>query len=316
MRRNDRGAVLRWAARTRRRHHLAGSVLRTAAPILPRRPAPQDPVFILGSPRSGTTMLFALLDRSPHLASLGIGSHFLWEMFHPIEAAGFASHAVGPEQVSDAERRVLDWSIDRLSGGLRYLDKYPRMCLRAEYLHALYPDAQFVYIARDGRAAVSSLITGWRTEGKFGQGTVLPVPLDIEGYGGDVWKFLVPPGWRDYARGRTLAEVCAFQWQAANEAVLDAREQIGDERWIDVTYEALVAEPVQTTRAILEHLRLPADGVLEWAATLETRVSRTAVTPPRPDKWRDENPREIESILPMIAPTMERLGYPVDLASA
>jgi hypothetical protein len=310
MMREDRARALRWAATTRRRHRAAGALLRAAAPVLPRRPAPQRPVFILGSPRSGTTMLFQLLDRSRSLASLGYGSQFIWEMFRPRHMTVGASHAAGPGDLTERERRVVSWSIDRIAGDMPYLDKFPRMVLRAEYLQALYPDARFVYIARDGRAAVSSLITGWRTPGKFGQGTALPVPLEIDGYTGPVWRFLLPPGWEEYARGRTLAEVCAFQWSAGNEALLDARERMGRDRFVEVRYEDLVARPVETTTAMLDELGLAGDpDVLAHAAALDRNVTQTAVTPPRPDKWRDENPVEIESILEAIAPTMARLGY-------
>jgi hypothetical protein len=302
--------MMRWAAKSRRRHHVAGAILRTASPVLPRKAAPRDPVFIIGSPRSGTTMLLNMLDRSPALASLGMGSHFLWEMYHPFDPQ--QGHAVGPEAITVGERRTLNFTIDRICGGIRYLDKYPRMCLRVEYLHAMYPDAWFVYISRDGRAAASSMMTGWRTEGKFGAGTELPLPLQIEGYDGDVWKFLVPPGWQEYAQGHTLAEVCAFQWAAANAAVLDARERIASKRFVSVRYEQLVERPTETVGGLLDAIGLPHDGVLEWASQLDQRVSRTAVTPPRPDKWRDENPAAIESVLDRLAPTMARLGYELD----
>ena len=303
----DRARLLRWAATTRRRHRAVGSVLRAAAPVLPRRPAPVAPVFILGAPRSGTTMLFQMLDSSRTLASLGYGSQFLWEMYRPDTIRPGRSHAAGPEDLSMAERRVLAWAIDSITGGAPYLDKFPRMVLRVPYLQALYPDARFVHIVRDGRAVVSSLLTGWRTAGKFGHGTRLPRPLTIAGYDGDVWRFLLPPGWEDYAEGRTLAEVCAFQWTESNRAVLEAR---GSEAFHRVSYERLVADPVATTAALLAALGIPGDPeVLEHAGALDQRVTRTAVTPPRPDKWRDENPAEVESILGRIEPMMRRLGY-------
>jgi hypothetical protein len=255
-------------------------------------------------------MLFQLLDRSRQVASLGYGSQFLWEMFRPHTITVGRSHAAAPADITEDERRVLAWTIDRVADGMPYLDKFPRMVLRAEYLDALYPDARFVYIVRDGRAAISSLITGWRTPGKFGLGTRLPVPLRVDGYTGPVWKFLLPPGWEEFASGRTLAEVCAFQWMEGNRAALDARDRMGRDRFVDVRYEDLVARPVETATALLESIGLPGDAaVLDHAAGLDRRVTHTAVTPPRPDKWRDENPAEIESILEMIAPMMQRLGY-------
>ena len=311
--REDRARVLRWAAMTRRRHRAAGAVLRATVPLLPAAPRPERPIFILGSPRSGTTMLFQLLDRSRSVASLGYGSQFIWEMYRRREIAVGQSHAAGPDDITDRERRVVSWAIDRVAGNMPYLDKFPRMVLRAEYLAALYPDARFVSIVRDGRSVVSSLITGWNTEGKFGQGTALPVPLEVEGYSGRVWRFILPPGWEAYASGRTLAEVCAFQWAASNTALLDAYDRLGRERFCEVRYEELVAAPVDTTAAMLRDLDLADDAdVLAHAAALDRNVTQTAVTAPRPEKWRDENPAAIESILPQIAPVMSRLGYSLD----
>ncbi len=292
---------------------MAGMMIRTATPGIPRRPAPRAPVFIIGAPRSGTTMLFKLLDQSPHLASLGVESHLLWDMYHPIERSGWSSHAVGADAVTARERRALAWTIDRITGGSRYLDKFPRNCLRVPYLNALYPDASFVFIARDGRAAVSSMITAWRTSGRFGAGTALPTPMAIDGYQGANWKFLVPPGWREYVTGHTLAEVCAFQWASANRAVLEARDGVDPERWIDLSYEELTARPTERMTEVLDRLNLPPDGVVEWAADLDGHVSRTAVTAPRPNKWLEENPREVESVMAALTPAMHALGYSLTL---
>ncbi len=282
-------------------------MLRTTAPVLPRVPRPHAPVFVIGAPRSGTTVLFDLLDRSPALASLGVESHILWDAFHPGRAG--VDHAVPASGAGPRERRALDWTIRRIAGDRVYLDKYPRLCLRVPYLAALYPDARFVHVVRDGRAVTSSLITGWRARGRFGLGTRLDVPLRIEGYDGDVWRFLLPPGWRAYAEGSTLAQVCAFQWSAANEAVLDARSGIAAERWTELRYEELIADPVAAMTALLDRLGLPHEPVLPAAAALSTTVSRTAVTPPRPDKWRDEHPDEIASVVAQLEPMMARLGY-------
>ena len=302
--------MLQWAATTRRRNEVAGAVLRAAAPALPRSAPPRDPVFVLGSPRSGTTMLVNLLDRSPSLASLERGSQFLWEMFHTIKGSGWDSHVVEPGDITPRERRVVTWAMDAIAGDARYLDKFPRNCLRGEYLYELFPSARFVAIYRDGRAAVSSLMTGWRTAGKFGHGTTLPVTLDIAGYDGGPWRFLVPRGWRDYATGHTLAEVCAFQWSSANDAILRAREVIPPAQWTEVRYEEFLDAPRDTASRLLLSLGIPQEPeVLSWAAELNEHVSRTAVSAPRRDKWREEHGEEIAGVLGQIEPTMRALGY-------
>jgi hypothetical protein len=202
--------------------------------------------------------------------------------------------------------------VGRLASGRRYLDKAPRNSLRVPYLAELFPTARFVHVQRDGRAAVSSLITGWRDRTGMFPAFALPVPLAVTGYAGTGWHFILPPGWRAYAEGRTLAEVCAFQWTSANEAILDARDRLGGDRWLQVRYEDLVEHPEAEAAALLEGLGLPVDErVLAFARDLDRHHTRT-VTAPERDKWRRENPEEIGTILGQIEPTMRRLGYPVD----
>jgi Sulfotransferase family len=134
------------------------------------------------------------------------------------------------------------------------------------------------------------------------------VELSITGYEGKTWKFLMPRGWREYASGRTLAEVCAFQWVTANEAILAAKDQIGADRWVDVRYETLIESPTETVTRVLQQLGLPPDEqVRQHAATLDRRVTK-AVSAPSARKWM-RDVAEIQPILPQIRPMMERLGY-------
>jgi hypothetical protein len=256
-------------------------------------------------------MLHAVLARSPDLGSLPGEGHLLWNLFHDEGRSGWDSQATQPGDIAKGERRALSWTIAQIAGERRYLDKTPRNSLQVPYLHRLFPDAWFVFLVRDGRATVSSLLNGWRdTSGMF-PGRRMPVPVSIDGYDGETWKFVAPPGWESYARGRTLADVCAFQWVASMEAILAGRDSVPADRWIEVRYERFVAIPDAETARLLIALDLPLDrAVVDDARQLDRRVTK-AVTPPRVDKWRDENPEEIERILPVIAPAMRRLGYDV-----
>jgi hypothetical protein len=254
-------------------------------------------------------MVFTVLSASPAVRALPGEGHFLWDLYHGESGGSWESQATTPEAIAAHERRALYWSIAQIAGGRTYLDKTPRNSLQVPYLHTLFPDARFVVLIRDGRAVVSSLINGWRdTSGMF-PGRIMPVPVAIDGYAGERWKFLAPPGWESYATGHLLEEVCAFQWVSSMERLLAARAEIDPERWVEVRYEAFTADPVSETTRLLRALRVPDDPtVLEAARSLDSRVTK-AISAPRPDKWRDENPSEVERILPMIVPTMSRLGY-------
>jgi hypothetical protein len=307
-----RGRVLRYAARSQRRRRVTGLALRVAGPVLPRVRPPREPIFILGSPRSGTTVLFDVLSRHPDVASLEVEGHLLWELFHHPKDRGWTSHATRPEEITRAERRSLYWAIDRVSGRHRYLDKSPRNSLRVPYLQSLFPDARFVYLKRDGRAAVSSLLNAWRSDSGMFPGLDLPGPVRIQGAPDDRWRLVVPPGWREYATGHTLPEVCAFQWTACNAAILDGRGGVTSGRWTEVTYEEFVDRPREQAERLMDAVGLaPNDAVLAYADELDRHVSK-AVTPPRRDKWRQENPDDIAVVLPVIGPVMRRMGYEPD----
>ncbi len=300
--------VLR-SATSRSRRRVVGGVIRTIWPLLPRGTPPDRPIFVLGSPRSGTTVLFGLLARSTAVGSLPGEGHLLWNLFHPEGGAGWDSQATPPEAIARGERRALSWMIRQVAGDRRYLDKTPRNSLQVPYLAALFPDARFVVLLRDGRAVVSSLLNGWRDTSGLFPGREMGRPLAVHGYRGHRWKFVAPPGWEEYATGHTLPEICAFQWLACTDALLEARGQIPADRWVETRYERLTESPVEEVERLLLALDLPIEPrVLEAASTLDRNVTK-ATSPPRPDKWRDENPGDVASILPRIEPTLRRLGY-------
>src|SRR5262245_23179202 len=74
-----RGRVLRYAARSQRRRRAMGLAMRVVGPVLPHVRPPAEPIFILGSPRSGTTVLYDVLSRHPDVRSLEVEGHLLWE---------------------------------------------------------------------------------------------------------------------------------------------------------------------------------------------------------------------------------------------
>jgi hypothetical protein len=55
-----------------------------------------------------------------------------------------------------------------------------------------------------------------------------------------------------------------------------------------------------------------ADVLAHEAAAFAESIPHTpinALTPPKPEKWRDQNPDGIRRILPLVAETERRLGY-------
>jgi hypothetical protein len=254
-------------------------------------------------------MLLQALLQSPELRSVQSEGHILWDEFHHPRDRGWDSDALGGEDVSSRERRYVNRAIRLVVRGRRFVDKTPESCLRIPYLDALFPDATFVFLRRRGADNVSSLMEAWRARPRFVK-YQLPEPLTgLGSLSGNQWSFALVPGWRDL-RSASLEQICARQYVACNEAVLAARGSMAGERWIDASYEELVASPTAELGRVFEALGVPLTPAAErYAASLCRNVSRTSLTTPSVEKWRGQNGKEIERVLPELAGVEARLGY-------
>jgi Sulfotransferase family len=288
------------------------SVPRVARPIsaLTAAGAPRRPVFLIGCPRSGTTLLLDTLLRSPELGTVQREGHVLWDEFHPRARRVERSDALDASDVSEREREYVYTAIRLFARRRRFVDKTPENSLRIPYLAELFPDATFVFLRRRAADTVNSLIEGWRARPRFVTHR-LPEPLEgIAPLDGHLWSFALIPGWREL-RGSPLEEICAQQYVACNEAVLAAQPAIPPARWLEVAYEDLIATPVDELRRIFSALDVTFTAGDAEVAAAARRQTRTTLTPPRPEKWREQNPDAIERILPLVAETERRLGYPL-----
>jgi hypothetical protein len=274
-----------------------------------------DPVFVVGCSRSGTTVTYETIAMSPQLLSFGHEIPEFWDSLWGPRDNGWESEAAGadvarPEHRDAAQR----YFFQRLGLG-RVLDKTCINVMRVPYLHRLFPQARFVYIHRDGRDNVSSLMDGWLHDSHFALGKSLgplPCAVSIEGGAFRDWSFLLPPGWRAY-NDSPLEEVCAHQWLMANRLALDASRQIPAEQWIRLRYEDIFDRPVEMFREVFDRLELPFDEVIRrHCATLDTRPTSIVNGAPKKEKWKERHAAKIERILPRIRPLMAELGYDVD----
>jgi LPS sulfotransferase NodH len=266
------------------------------------------PVFILGAPRSGTTLLYRILRTAPELAHWRPSeAHEVWELdYHPA-TRGWDSNVLGAEDVTPEAAYRIQRSFF-LATGLRrrFVDKTPRNCLRVPFTDAIFPDATYIFLQRDGRENVNSLINAWRSP-RYRTYRV-PSPLAIPGVDPSWWKFVLYPGWREDATG-PLEIVCARQWVISNEQAVDAAAGLASGRWITVRYETLIDDPTAEAARIAEALDIDGTDALRREAERMIAAPVNTVTPPEPGKWRRENPGEIERIEPLISDTMTRLGY-------
>jgi hypothetical protein len=271
-----------------------------------------DPIFVVGCSRSGTTVTYETIATSPGLLAFGHEIPEFWDSLSGPRNNGWDSEAAGADEARPEHRAAaLRYFFQRLGAG-RVLDKTCINVMRVDYLRALFPQARFVYIHRDGRDNIASLIDGWQHNGHFSLSKLLgPLPCQVNIGGGAFrdWAVLLPPGWRAY-NNAPLEEVCAFQWVMANRLALDALKKLPAEQWIRIRYEDLFERPVEMFRDVFERLQLPFDATIERrCATLDARPTSIVHGAPRKEKWKERHAARIESILPRITPMMNELGY-------
>jgi len=268
-----------------------------AAPTSVGDPITLDrPVFIVSSPRAGSSMLFEALCRAADAFSIGGESHQLIEAIpalapgaHEWDSNRLTTDDVNPAIVQQLSgsfvRRLRDRNGTAVSPGstVRMIEKTPKNSLRIPFLAAAYPDARFVYLWRDPRETISSMLDAWRS-GKFVTYPELP------GWTGDRWSLLLTPGWRDLV-GKPLPEVVANQWATTTSMLLDDLEALPPDRWCVTSYSALLADPDAELRRLCEHLDLEWDS--DTGGTLPH--SKTTLDAPQASKW-ERNAEELAKV--------------------
>jgi hypothetical protein len=263
------------------------------------------PVFIVSPPRSGSTLLFETLAQAPGVYTIGSESHGMFEQLpalHP-SARGFASNrldadAATSEIAAQLRERFRARLVDRegshpQAASVRMLEKTPKNSLRVPFLCRVFPQARFIYLYRDVRETLASMIEAWNS-GHFRMYAQLP------GWSGQPWSLLLTPGWQELV-GKPLHEIVAAQWRATTQQLLDDLEKLPAENWCVARYDALLADPRAEIGRLCAHAGFAWDRPLDSALPL----SRHTLTPPDAQKWR-QHEREIELVLPRLQTTIER----------
>jgi hypothetical protein len=121
-------------------------------------------------------LLFETLAASTQLCTVGGEGHLLFEgqpelqpgadrvdsnrllAEHCTDDIAARIHAAIESQLVDAAGQTV-----RSAAGLRFLEKTPKNALRLPFLERLFPDAQFLFLWRDPRENIASIIEAWKS---------------------------------------------------------------------------------------------------------------------------------------------------------
>ncbi|MHB0873922.1 MAG: tetratricopeptide repeat-containing sulfotransferase family protein [Acidithiobacillus ferrooxidans] len=204
-------------------------------------PAESRPVFIVGMPRSGTSLLEQML--SSHPAVHGAGE--VEEMGRIVDELGGQDQAAWPRRAALLDehslaalaQRYLHIATAGAGSALRITDKMPHNFVRLGLIALLFPQARIIHICRDPRDTCLSIFLH-HFAGHH------PYANDLE----------------DLAHHYLFYHRLMAHWRAVLPLPL-----------LEVGYEELTAAPESEMRRILDFLGLPWDpGVLQFHANRRT----------------------------------------------
>lgn len=284
-------------------------------------PSQLPPVFIFGSGRSGTTLLFELLrrhpevawvsrltDRFPALPPLALASRSrLLRRFRPfqpstdsinwyrhcgvtVEMLRHKGASLTEDDVTPSIRKRLRRAADaqvRWMGGRRFMNKSTMNTMRIRMIHDVFPEARFVHIIRNGYAVASSLVrVRWWPDA-------------------DIWWLgTTPRRWE--AEGGDPYELAARNWRRQVTEILDNQSAIPAAQFLECRYEDLIAG----TRPLLRRIAAFCD--MEWSDRYERALDEVPVVARNTDKWREQLDDHAKRVVTEEAGDLiARLGYPV-----
>ena len=290
------------------------------------------PIFIIGMPRSGTTLLYGLLAQHEDLAwfskktFLDILSPefknffyirrrifemrgfpyprmaFDYAMFNsnnpPVEM-GFAYTQAFPgnwdEKIAETKLEILKTMITetiRKDTRKRFLSKTPFNSIRIGVLKKAFPDCKFIHIVRNPVAVVNSLLKR-SVENPSGY---IGIPLKSGNY-----------------ENLTSLQKHALQWKQVIEDIMETKKEAGSD-FFQVKYEDLVSLPEKYLDEITDFCELPSfDYVFIKNGEFHNEKKKDLLVKRSLPIQSIENKNKVygneEEILETVSPTHKIFGY-------
>jgi Sulfotransferase family len=118
---------------------------------------------------------------------------------------------------------------------------------RTGFTRAIFPEARFINVVRDGRSVVASTLRSFWGWPGFRGPEHLHSPL--------------PPAYLQEweASGRSFPLLSGLVWKMRMEVFAEARNHVPSEQWLDIRFEDVLDDPNHQFKLMLEFMGLPAD---------------------------------------------------------
>jgi sulfotransferase family protein len=266
--------------------------LRVAKRLAPRRgaslrerlgPLDERLVFVVGSPRSGTTFAAGVLGSLPGFVDLGEVA--------PLKAAVPELASLEPADAAQRLRRIL--AIARragLVGTVRAVEQTPEVAHLLRAVPIAYPSAKVVHMVRDGRDVVCSLLEKQWLRPQQSRSDDAGVAY------GSYARFWVEPDRRAEFESASDARRAAWAWRSYLGAIRASGVPV-----VEVRYERMAESPESIAAALGQCLDVsPAELAARFAGVHSASVGR----------WRrDLDDEQLADVTAEAGDLLRELGY-------
>lgn len=300
----------------------------------------EQPIFIVSAPRSGSSYFYEILKRMDIVSGFKRENFSAWRYFFPYQRLEKVSDYIGANEVnielanglksfiffkllkektwskalslendeSTSSSSNLDFVTKHLllRQPIRYIEKTISNCFHLDAIERAFPDALFIYLVRDGIAASSSMLEGWKNYlGCLSQDIVKVPDNSTISY----WCGAIPPNWEEVVN-QSLEEICAWVWVEHNRYIIEKIKQSEDfkQKCLCITYEDLIKNPLEIMKKVENFANLKlSEKTFNYLNNKQN--SWSTISPPKVNKWQEKHPEMAQKILPQITSMMSELGY-------
>lgn len=282
--------------------------------------ADAPPVILIGAARSGTKFLRDVLAAGAGKAAVPYDVNYVWRY----GAEGAPDDVLDPTALTERRRAFIRKTLRMLAKadeGDVLIEKTVASTLRVPFVEAVFPEARYIHLIRDGREVTESAMRQWQAPPNWSALTrkLREIPLQNLAYvgwfgwnlvkgrlqgrkGGRVWgpRF---PGIDAMALEGPLVRVCAQQWlESYTRAIRDLRHiDRANERVFTIRYEDLIRDEAALAW-LLDQLGLP-----DRSAILAS--FRRKLQPNESQLWRRLPDTDQAILASVLGKTLSELGY-------
>jgi len=296
-------------------------------------------VFIVGSPRSGTTLLGEILDKHDKI-SQWYEPYFVWDHY-------FRSYLHDKRNAVDATIKIKKQIYNdflkykKKTGSKIIVDKSPRNSLKIPFIRKIFPRARFIHIVRDGRDVTLSIykewirrkeilnnleinngyketfmvIAKWLNRQPFIKDKIRAFWFETHGHfinksrhlnrlrwNGEVGWGPRFKGWNKLFYQQSMLQFNANQWLKCVESIYKSWPEIPAEKKLEIRYEELISKGEKVIKKILDFLGLKKNELF-FSSIPQLKKDNF-------NKWRKEfSSEQVKEIHSILSPMLLKLGY-------